>query len=97
MEIRLTQKDADFILNYLRADLQRINNKCDRVIENEKTIARIKMDIDERGSPFEKAYAEMFQNAIKVSVQEYDALYKQLSGVIIKCIELLTTGSQTDE
>lgn len=93
MEIKLTQKDADFILTYLRSNLQRLNENCDKVYENGKRLRELKEKVDSEGNEFEKACAEFFNKSIQADINEYSELYKKQTDTLVKCIELLTVGS----
>ena len=86
-KIILTQKDADFILSYIRADLERQNRRYDLIVENEKKIKQIKSEIGD--DPFSNLLAKVTEN----STEEFYTLYKKQTDIAIKCIELLTTGS----
>lgn len=91
--IILTQNDADFILAYLRSNLQRLNDNCDRVFENGKKLKELKTRIDSQGSEMDKAYASFFDKMIQLDIDEYSGLYKKQTDTLVKCIELLTVGS----
>ena len=86
-KIILTQKDADFILTYIRADLERQNKRYDLVVENEKKINRAKSLIEK------EPITDFLTELTRASIDEFYALYKKQTDIAVKCIELLTTGS----
>ena len=89
--IILTQKDADFILTYLRADLAKTNENFDLALKKEDEInRRIEKSGELKNSPFTRLIAD----CIKGISNEYGSLYKQKTDILVKCIELLTVGSE---
>lgn len=94
MNITLTQKDADFILNYLRSNLQKTNEHFDFASEKEKELNdRFNADEELKNDPF----AQLLVGSVRKMQTEYDALYKQKTDILVKCIELLTVGSEFGE
>ena len=86
MNMVLTQKDADFILGYLRESLQ----NCDDVIASlRKAEAEIKSDknlgLGFLGDAIAKALSEDSEAFKK---------YQAEKAKLVKCIELLTVGSE---
>ena len=96
MNITLTQKDADYILLYLRSDLQRINDHCDKMHEHAKEYEQIKDKMEKERNSFDLMLLKAFDKRTQEQIDEYDRLYKQHTDTIIKCIELLTIGSTDD-
>lgn len=86
-KIILTQRDADFILSYLRADIERQNKRHDMVCEKEAELKKLKSEIG--GDPFSSLLLKTVMN----SSEEYHNLYKIQTDIAVKCIELLTVGS----
>ena len=93
MEIRLTTKDADFILTYLRSDLERLNDNCDKVHANEKRLEKLRFKVCKDGNEAEKTFVEITAKALEKDIAEYNRLYQEHTDKIVKCIELLTIGS----
>ena len=73
MEIVLKQKDADFILNYLRSDLERLNTNYDEVNKNEKKIKDLNAKIDKECGFFEKLLLKAYN---KETQEQLDFLSK---------------------
>jgi hypothetical protein len=86
--ITLTQKDADFILAYIRANTARMNRNYDEMVEKNKAFEERAKLVDPN-DPFVIKIREVITNA----TDEYQKLYKVQSDIAVKCIELLTTGS----
>lgn len=89
-KIILTQKDADFILSYIRADIERQNRRYDLVKEKEAELKKMKSEIGD--DPF----SSFLLKTVMDSSEEYHALYKIQTDIAVKCIELLTVGSAND-
>ena len=86
-KIVLTQKDADFILTYIRSDLARLTRRCDEANAKEAKLTEIAKEVGD--NPFVNALTEV----VKKSSEEFHSLYKQQTDIAVKCIELLTVGS----
>lgn len=86
-KIVLTQKDADFILAYIRSDLARQNRRYDEVNKEESRLRRI---VEEIG---DNPLVNYLTETVKKSSEEFYSLYKRQTDIAIKCIEHLTTGS----
>lgn len=88
MDIKLSTKDADFIIKIIRSDLERINDSHDRLIESQK---RFNESVKESGvkSLMVKAVAYSLNEDTKNILLEEEAIRNDL----LKCIELLTVGS----
>lgn len=93
MNITLTQKDADFILNYLRVDLQKLNDACDSVNGNLNKIREMRDKDEELRN---NLFANIFASKINEQADEFSSLYKRKTDILVKCIELLTVGSAND-
>jgi hypothetical protein len=89
-KIVLTQKDADFILAYIRSDLARLTRRCDEANAKEAKLEEIAKEVGD--NPFVNALTEI----VKKSSEEFHSLYKKQTDIAIKCIELLTVGSAND-
>lgn len=89
-KIVLTQKDADFILAYIRSDLARLTRRYDEANEKEAKLTEIAKEVGD--NPFVNALTEV----VKKSSEEFHSLYKKQTDIAIKCIELLTVGSTND-
>lgn len=90
MNITLTQKDADFILTCLRADLQELNDSCDTVHGNLRKIREIREHDKELKND---TFADFLVKKLNEQIDEFDTLYKKRTDILVKCIELLTIGS----
>lgn len=88
-KIVLTQKDADFILAYIRSDLARLTRIYDEANEKEAKVEEIAKEVGD--NPFVNAL-----EIVKKSSEEFHSLYKKQTDIAIKCIELLTVGSAND-
>ena len=88
-KIILTQRDADFILSYLRADIERQNKRHDMVCEKEAELKKLKSEVEVKEDPF----STLFVKTLLKSCKEFHSLYKQQTDIAVKCIELLTIGS----
>lgn len=90
MDITLTQKDADFILTYLRTDLQKLNDCCDTVHGNLRKVREIREHDKELENDI---FADFLVKKMNEQIDEFDTLYKKKTDILVKCIELLTIGS----
>ena len=88
MDIKLSTKDADFIIKIIRSDLERINDSHNRLVESQK---RFNESVKESGvkSLMVKAVAYSLNEDTKNILLEEEAIRNDL----LKCIELLTMGS----
>ena len=88
-KIVLTQKDADFILAYIRSDLACLTRIYDEANEKEAKLKEIAKEVGD--NPFVNAL-----EIVKKSREQFHSLYKKQTDIAIKCIELLTVGSAND-
>lgn len=88
MDIKLSTKDADFIIKIIRSDLERINDSHNRLVESQKSFNE---SVKESGvkSLMVKAIAYSLNEDTKNILLEEEAIRNDL----LKCIELLTVGS----
>ena len=93
MNITLTQKDADFILKYIRADLQKVTETNVKLVERKKEFANELKKQDIREDSFAGSIAKSFLYISEEITNETDAIEKDLT----KCVELLTVGSEVSE
>lgn len=91
MEIKLTSKDADFILKFIRADLQRI---CD-------TSAKIRGKQSELEEIYEKSEkTELIKHIWDMAKEAGDLVSEDIDNArhdLERCVELLTCGSEVTE
>ena len=91
MEIKLTSKDADFILKFVRADLQRV---CE-------TSAQIRGKQSELEEIYEKSdKTELMKHVLDMARQAGDLVSEDMVKVrhdLERCVELLTVGSEVSE
>lgn len=86
MDITLSQKDADFILSYLRADLQKLNDNCDVVHGNLNKINEIRKQDKELESSM---FATILVKRLNEQADEFDSLYKKKTDILVKYIMAL--------
>ena len=92
MNITLSHKDADFILKYLRADLERVN-KCGSDLTEKRN--NYKEKIDKCSSVVSGPELILANGLIEVAdemLEESEEIKKDL----LRCIELLTVGSEVE-
>ena len=92
MEIKLTAKDADFILRFIRSDLQRIVDNSTNLDESWSRLEHSCTD-QIKDLPFVKGLMEVAGDAMKMARSDNDDLRKGLE----HCVELLTCGSEVSE
>lgn len=89
MSITLTTKDADFILRFIRADLEKINERSKETEKSwERLNAACKDDI--KDLPAIMSIMEVAREAKKLSDNNATEIKESLQ----HCIELLTWGSE---
>ena len=91
MEIRLTAKDADFILKFIRTDLQRV---CE-------TSAKIRGKQSELEAMYEKSEkSDLIKCVWNMAKEAGNLVSEDMTEVrhdLERCIELLTCGSEAAE
>lgn len=91
MNIILTQKDADFILKYIRADLKKVsdnyNNLSDSYDELLTTCTK---------QGFSEDKLNIIHNAVGQIKDDFLDMTKEIQEELAKCVELLTIGSEKD-
>ena len=91
MEIKLTQKDADFILSFIRTDLKRLNDSIDKLNNREqKLIDSAKELKDDAVVEIVTKLAFEQGNLVKGGLEE-------IKNDLVHCVELLTIGSEVSE
>lgn len=93
MNIVLTQKDADFILKYIRMDARRVDERYKMLEENEKNLR----ESCERLNKYEPKTAAMVSDFAKNLGNDVRDELTELKNDFSKCIELLTIGSEVAE
>lgn len=89
MSITLTPKDAEFILRFIRVDLEKINEASK---ESEKSWERLNLACKDeiKGIPAVMSIMEVAREAKKLS----DGNVREIKESLQHCIELLTWGSE---
>ena len=90
MNIVLTQKDADFILKYIRMDARRIDERYKMLEENEKNLR----ESCEKLNKYEPKTAALVSDFAKNLGNNARNELTELKNDFAKCIELLTAGSE---
>ena len=91
--ITLTTKDADYVLNYLRTDLERLNGIYDKTHDKDKELK----ELYEKSSVLKiNPLKKSVMASIDAITNEFDDLYHRKANILLKCIELLTVGSPDD-
>lgn len=93
MNIVLTQKDADFILKYIRMDARRVDERYAMLEENEKNLLESCNDLDKFDSKAATVISKFAKDLGSDVRNDLDTLKKDFT----KCIELLTIGSEVTE
>lgn len=88
MNIIISQKDADFILKFIRADLKRVSDSSASLHNNYKRLEKSCTE-DLRNLPEVASMMEMATILKKTMDEDSDEIRKDLE----KCIEILTIGS----
>lgn len=91
--ITLSTKDADFILKYIRADLEKITEAYSLTEKKKREFIEELKEEDVKDDSFEGTMAKTLidlANAINI---ETSAIKEDLT----KCVELLTVGSEAAE
>ena len=90
MSIKLTEKDADFILKFIRMDLRRLNEQEQRLLENENRVIENFEKYDGEDMPQMK---ELLFFAKEAS-GDVKKVLSELKQDFNRCIELLMIGSE---
>lgn len=93
MNIVLTQKDADFILKYIRMDAKRVDDRFKTLEENEHNLLKS----CEQLNKFEPETASMVTEFAKKLGSDVRSDLEELKSDFTRCIELLTIGSEVDK
>ena len=93
MNIVLSQKDADFILKYIRMDARRVEERYQTLKENEQNL----IESYKKANFNDSKVAETIMGITKeISDNVKDDLL-ELQKDFSRCIELLTVGSEVTE
>ena len=87
--IELTQKDADFILRYIRADLQKASEAVERLKQRQEELERSCKKVDEKGEALESLIT-----ITKLVGKAVDNDMNIIRHDLERCVELLTCGSE---
>lgn len=90
MDIRLTQKDADFILKYIRADLEKITGTNVKLAERKKEFIN---ELQNQGVKEDSLAGSIAKNLLFFS-EELTNTTDKIEKDLLKCAELLTVGSE---
>jgi len=93
MNIVLTQKDADFILKYIRMDAKRIDEKVEELKKDELRL----LESCKQLNNFEPKTASMISNFAKEFGKNVIDELENIQSDFTKCIELLTVGSEVNK
>jgi len=90
MDITLNTKDADFILRFLRTDLERINDSLSKLKDSKDELQKTCEKSDLKDSRLAQV---MMSIADEVATETTDGM-EEVKGDLLRCIELLTVGSE---
>ena len=90
MDITLNTKDADFILRFLRTDLERINDSLSKLKDSKDELQKTYEKSDLKDSRLAQV---MMSIADEVATETTDGM-EEVKGDLLRCIELLTVGSE---
>lgn len=93
MNIILTQKDADFILSYIRADLQKITETNVKLVERKKEFVS---ELEKQGVNADSFAGNVAKNLLSFS-EELTNTTDKIEKDLVRCVELLTVGSEATE
>jgi len=90
MNITLNTKDADFILRFLRTDLDRLNASLDRLLDSREELQKT---YDNSAIKDTKLANVMMDIAEKVTAETKEGM-QEVKDDLLHCIDLLTVGSE---
>ena len=90
MEITLNSKDADFILRFLRTDLERLNASLNKLLESKDELQKTYNNSEIKDSRLANV---MMDIAEKVTAETKEGM-QEVKNDLLHCIELLTVGSE---
>lgn len=95
MNIVLTQKDADFILKYIRLDARRVEENYKKLTENENRLVKAyeESNFDKNELTLATTLLDMAKEVGTSAKNDLIELQKDFT----RCIELLTVGSEVTE
>ena len=93
MNITLSQKDADFILKYIRMDARRVDERLKSLKESEERLRDKCKALQLEDDSLAVALLEAASQAGTEVADEMNGLKKDFT----RCIELLTVGSEVAE
>ncbi len=92
MNIIISQKDADFILAYLRTDLEKVTKTCDNLAERSE---KFKTELEKHKGKMGIMEEIMSKGLLDVSSEMLkDSIQTKKKSELLKCIEILTVGSE---
>ena len=91
--ITLSTKDADFILKYIRADLEKITEAYSLTEKKKREFIEELEKEDVKNDSFEGTMAKTLIDLANAINTETSAIKEDLT----KCVELLTVGSEAAE
>ena len=90
MNSTLNTNDADFILRFLRTDLDRLNASLDRLLDSREELQKT---YDNSAIKDTKLANVMMDIAEKVTAETKEGM-QEVKDDLLHCIELLTVGSE---
>ena len=88
--ITLSNEDADFILRFLRTDLEIVNDRLNKLMDSKKELQKTYDDSEIKDT---KLANIMMDIAEKVTADAKGGM-QEVRGKLLRCIELLTVGSE---
>ena len=88
--ITLSNEDADFILRFLRTDLDTLNNKLNKLSDSREELQKTYNESEMKGT---KLANVMMDIAEKVATEAKNNM-QEVKENLLHCIELLTVGSE---
>lgn len=88
--IQLNEKDADFILRFIRVDLERLNGNLNELHQSNNDLKETYEKSNMKDSLMAKCMMDL---AEEVTTKTTEGL-SEIKNDLIHCIDLLTTGSE---
>lgn len=88
--IQLNEKDADFILRFLRIDLERLNGNLNELQQSNDDLK----ETYEKSSVKDSLMAKYMMDLAEEVTSKTTAGLSEIKNDLIHCIELLTVGSE---
>lgn len=88
--IQLNEKDADFILRFLRTDLEKINDRVNALLDSKDELQKTYEGSDIKDSRI----AQIMMDIANEVTEETKEGMQEVKNELLHCIELLTVGSE---